>query len=1119
MPFAISSNPSQSEISESINYLLSNFGGGTTVDPVTGQITAPGGIIVGYLYQYMAVKYADSSDGSVNFSNSPINRTYFGLRNSNDAAESSNYADYIWYAVSGGFGLTKLLWYQTTGGRQIQFAVSIDPPDSGWVSDTGASIDLDIVTSGNIPVITESFVTYFTPTILQVPRSGDPLTPSFTGIVPQMYATDKGSVIAFNDAQTDTAVGFVNNSWRIGNSATTGNGDISYTNITIGDPVDAGDFAEWPNPTAMSNSPAYIAVPVRYKNDLGVVTQASVATLQLVFVDPGAQGDQGQPGSSVDINGYASFTQNAGGAYTPPNATLSALIQNITSPTYSWAISGATPTSSTSSSVVVTPTSSSTGIDVTLTVNGTNLASPISKTIQMPIVYDGAPGEAGANGIMSAFPTIYIWTGSSATPIRPSTTSVYTWSNGTYTAPSGWSTTAPSNTTAGNYLWAITFPLTVSATTVTSTLDWTNVANPIRCIAYNGANGSTGLNGSRTAVLDMYQWSAIAPILFPAGTSTYTWSTDTFTAPSTTNDWSLTPPTPVSGQTLYVVRQAYADSLTSTTNTIAWAASSSSSFAGVSTVGTRTAFLELYQWAASAPTSFPSGTSTYTWATGSFTPPTTPNGWSRNPGIAVAGLTLWGCQASLTTTGSTTTSSVTWSTSTAYAVSYGVTGGNGAATFVVTRTANDSSAPTNAEVTAVIGRNPVAGDIVTVSYNAANNAVVYRYTTAWVTQATYLTGSLIVSGTITGDKVSANTITGTNIAANTITGTNILATSVSVDRLNSGNMTGGTSSNAYIQMGQSGTVIGTYKSSLNVRKIATDSTLINIAAQNNIDGNVTIWGHSANQAVGSGNGVSGSHTAQNTFTTWQRLGALGSGLTDSAVWGVSYAPVTTSKAGVFERYSGTDSGTPGSLNKSIQLATNGYCAYSPSGQGKIYIVDGNGPFTGFHEGMIALADPVEIGDIVVDLSVFYRYNISNVLFEVERSTTANQGGALGVVANRLLVQETVPGVLWIPESTYTEGDLGPVVTMVLRPEFNLAELQSTYKVVQVNAVGEGQINVCGENGNISPGDLIVCSSIAGKGMKQSDDIVRSITVAKAREAATFSSPTDIQQIACIYISG
>jgi hypothetical protein len=320
-------------------------------------------------------------------------------------------------------------------------------------------------------------------------------------------------------------------------------------------------------------------------------------------------------------------------------------------------------------------------------------------------------------------------------------------------------------------------------------------------------------------------------------------------------------------------------------------------------------------------------------------------------------------------------------------------------------------------------------------------------------------------------------------------------------------------------MGQSGTVIGTLKSSLNVRKQVVDTTLVNIAAQNNLDGNVTIWGHSANNAVGSGNGVTGSHTADNTFSSWQRLGALGSGLTDSAVWGLAYAPVSTSKGGLFERYTGTDSSSVGTLDKSIQLATNNYCAYSPSGQGKIYIVDGNGPFTGFHEGMIDIADPVEIGDIVVDLSVFYRYNISNVLFQVERSTTANQGGALGVVANRLLVQSSVPGVLWIPESTYTEGDLGPVVNMVLRPEFNLEELQSTYKVLQVNAVGEGQINVCGENGNINAGDLIVCSSIAGKGMKQSDDIVRSISVAKARESVTFSSPTEIQQIACIYISG
>ena len=493
MPFALDSEASVPQITEAVNYMLGNFSTGITSDPNTGQVKGPTGNVISYLYKYIAVKYADSFDGSVNFSNSPTGRQYYGIRNNDDPAESSNPADYIWYKASGGFGGTKSLWYVSTGGRQIQFAVSVSAPDSGWLVDPGSSIDLDVVTSGNIPVIAETFVAYFTPTILQVPRTGSPLAPVFTGIVPVMYATDKGAVVPFTDAQTDTAAGFVNNSWRIGNSSTTGFADISYTNITIGSPTDAGDYAQWPTPTAMPNSPAYITVPVRYKNSLGVVTQAGVATLQLVYADPGATGQQG---SSLDISGYTSFTQNPGGVYTPATATLSAVLQNVTAPTYSWTISGATPTSATTSSVVVTPNSSATSVSVSLTVNGSNLATPLTKTMTMPVVYDGAPGAAGANGVMSAFPSIYIWTGSSAVPTRPTTTSTYTWSTGAYTAPSGWSTTAPSNTTAGNYLWVLTYPLTTSATTTTSTLDWTDVANPIRAIAYNGSNGANGTNGT-----------------------------------------------------------------------------------------------------------------------------------------------------------------------------------------------------------------------------------------------------------------------------------------------------------------------------------------------------------------------------------------------------------------------------------------------------------------------------------------------------------------------------------------------------------------------------------------------------------------------------------------------
>ena len=613
MPFLLDGDPTQSEVSEAVNYLLSNFTTGVSSDINTGQIKGSNGVVIGYLYQYLDIKYSDSFDGSVNFSDLPTNRQYYGLRNSDASAESTNFADYIWTKATGGFGTSKYLWYQTTGGRAIQLAVSTTAPDVGWLQDPGYAIDLDVVTSATVPVIVESFVSYFTPSTMQVPRTGGTLTPVFTNINPVLFATDKGTVVPYSGATTDSNVAFVNNSWRIGNSSTTGLGDISYTNITIGDPTDGGDYAIWPIPTAMPNSPAYITVPIRYKNSLGVVTQASVAKLQLLYSDPGATGPQG---AGIDISGYTAFVQNAGGAFTPASATLSALLTNVTAPTYSWSISGATPTTATTASVVITPTSSSTGVTATLTVNGTNLLSPITKTVTLPVVYDGAPGTAGSNGVMSAFPSIFLWTGSSTPPTRPSTTSTYTWATAAYSAPSGWSTQAPSNTTAGNYLWEITIPLNASATTTTSLLDWTDTANTIRAVAYNGANGANGSNGSN-----------------------------------------------------------------------------------------------------------------------------------------------------------------------------GSNGAPGSATFVITRTANDGSAPTNSEVSSLLGRNPVAGDICTVSYNSANNAVVYRYITSWILFTTYITGSLIVQNTITGDKVAANTITGTNIAASTITASNIAAGTITATQIAANSIT------------------------------------------------------------------------------------------------------------------------------------------------------------------------------------------------------------------------------------------------------------------------------------------------------------------------------------------
>lgn len=202
-----------------------------------------------------------------------------------------------------------------------------------------------------------------------------------------------------------------------------------------------------------------------------------------------------------------------------------------------------------------------------------------------------------------------------------------------------------------------------------------------------GDPGLPGVNGTRTAILDMYKWSIDTPTTFPSGNSTYTWSTGQFTAPATTNGWSLVPPEPVSGSTLWLTRQLYSDQGTSTTSTVAWSSSVATPAGATGAqgpagpAGTRTAFLELYQWAYDEPTLFPVGSSTYTWETGAFTAPATPNGWALTPGSAVTGATLWACSMRIANSDTTTTTDVTWDASTAYAI--GAAGVN-ALTVIVT---------------------------------------------------------------------------------------------------------------------------------------------------------------------------------------------------------------------------------------------------------------------------------------------------------------------------------------------------------------------------------------------------------------------------------------------------
>jgi len=167
--FAVDVSSSSSDIISALNYALANLSDNTNLlqanvlvaNTATGEITTTStngsgyttDTIVSYLYQYMAVKYANTSTGSSGFTSNSALAQYYGLRNSANTTISSNPADYVWFQATGGFGTTKSLWYQTIGGRQIAFFVGNTGPDNSFVSvpdmptANSTPLNLDTVTS------------------------------------------------------------------------------------------------------------------------------------------------------------------------------------------------------------------------------------------------------------------------------------------------------------------------------------------------------------------------------------------------------------------------------------------------------------------------------------------------------------------------------------------------------------------------------------------------------------------------------------------------------------------------------------------------------------------------------------------------------------------------------------------------------------------------------------------------------------------------------------------------------------------------------------------------------------------------------------------------------------
>jgi hypothetical protein len=377
-----------------------------------------------------------------------------------------------------------------------------------------------------------TFIADFSPPNLSIPYNG---SPTFTGIFPKLYGTTAGGSIDFVASQTDSDSLFVNNTWRIGGSSTTGYADIVKTGITIGNPTDGGYYAIFPSPTAMASNPATIDVPVRYKSAAGVVSQGATATLQLVYAIQGATGTNGANGNKTGVaylyqwstatpsnpNGYSTFTWStvSNATYTGGNGWTTTIPTNPATAGISlWqAAIGVTDTSI----AVTTTVSWATGFSVNnITQNGV----------------------AGSSGTQSAFAIVYKW--ALTIPTAPTGSATYTWSTGLFTpTPSGWSLSPSTSPSLGYTLWEARVRLIDSATATSTTVNWTT--STISAVGYSGTNGASSRNAYTKTTLSAL---ATTPATIPStGTSSFpandSWGTGTI--------WGATAPSIVAGESVY----------------------------------------------------------------------------------------------------------------------------------------------------------------------------------------------------------------------------------------------------------------------------------------------------------------------------------------------------------------------------------------------------------------------------------------------------------------------------------------------------------------------------------------------------------------------------------------
>lgn len=437
-----------------------------------------------------------------------------------------------------------------TNTYYFAFKVANQTSESGLSS---ISTSYNWLPNPSTSAVAGTFVATFSPAVLEVPYTTAPV---LTGIAPQLYGTTAGGSVDFVPAQNDSDVNFVNNTWRIGGSSTTGYGDIVKSNITVGNPTDGGNYAQFPQPSAMSNEPAYIEVPVRYKSAAGVVSQGATATLQLTF---NRKGDQGDPGVDGTQTGIAYLYQWSTSTPSNPSGTSDFVWATATNQTYTGGGGWTTTIPANPGTPSIKLWEAAKGVSDTATA----VQTTVSWTSGFAISAVGQNGATGTSGVQTAAAIVYQW--AATIPAGPSGTSTYTWGTGTFTpTPAGWTLTPGTSSTPGYTLWEARVNLLDSATASTSTVNWSTAS--ISAVGYAGQTGAAGTSARVCFARVSGNPTPVSGSIITSGSVSYPTSGQSSSTWGFAATWGGSDPDPSSTNSLYQSDGIY----NPTTNETTW---------------------------------------------------------------------------------------------------------------------------------------------------------------------------------------------------------------------------------------------------------------------------------------------------------------------------------------------------------------------------------------------------------------------------------------------------------------------------------------------------------------------------------------------------------------------